>query len=50
MKNTKSQIYFKKHFQKKEIEWKYIHLMPRRVTIDLSLGIFQYKIVNDVFT
>ena len=29
--------------------WKFIYLMPCRVTIGTSLSIFQYKILNDVF-
>ena len=41
---TKSQIYFEKLFQNKEIEWKYIYFIPRRVT---NLRIFQYKILNE---
>ena len=44
---TKSQIYFEKLFPNKEIEWKCIYLMPRRVTIDTNLRIFQYKILNN---
>ena len=43
-----SQIYFKKLFPNKEIEYKCIYLMPRRVTIDTMLHIFQYKILNKV--
>ena len=35
-----SQIYFEKHFQNKEIEWKCIYLMPDRVVIDTNLRIF----------
>ena len=45
---TKSRIYFKKHFQNKEIEWKCICLTPSRVTIDTNLSIFQYKSLNNV--
>ena len=43
---TKSQIYLEKLF--KEIERKCIYLMPRLVTIDTNLHIFQYKILNNV--
>ena len=39
---------FQKSFSNKEIEWKCIYLMPRCVTIDASLSIFQYKILNNV--
>ena len=45
---TKLQIYFEKLFPNKEIEWKCIYLMPRRVTMDTNLRIFQYKILNTV--
>ena len=34
---TTSQIYFEFFFQNKEIKWKCIYLMPRRVTIDTNL-------------
>ena len=44
---TKSQIYFEKLFSNKDIEWKCIYFMLRRVTIDTSLRIFQYKILNN---
>ena len=42
------QIYSEKLFPNKEIEWKCIYPMPRRVTIDTNLRIFQYKILNNV--
>ena len=42
------QIYFKELFQNKESEWKYIYITPRPVTIDTSLRIFQYKLLNNV--
>ena len=50
LNNTKttSQIYFEKLFLNKEIEWKCIYLMPRRVTVDTNLRIFQYTILNNV--
>ena len=47
---TKSQIYFEKRFPNKWIKWKCIYLMPRRVTIDTNLRIFQYKILNNVLS
>ena len=37
---TKWQISFEKLFPNKEIEWKCIYLMSRRVTIDTNLRIF----------
>ena len=45
---TKLQIYFGKLYPNKDIEWKCIYLMPRRVNIDTDLRIFQYKILNNV--
>ena len=45
---NKSLIHFEKHFPNKEIEWKSIYLMSRRVNIDTNLRIFQYKIFNNV--
>ena len=45
---TKSHISFEIFFPNKEIEWQWIYLMPRRVTIDTMLGIFQYNILNNV--
>ena len=41
-------MYFEKLFPNKEIEWKCVYLMPRRVTIDTNLRIFQYQILNNV--
>ena len=41
-------MYFEKLFPNKEIEWKCVYLMPRRVTTDTNLRIFQYKILNNV--
>ena len=43
-----SQKYILKNVFKIEIEWKCIHLIPPRVTIDTNLIIFQYKILNNV--
>ena len=44
----KSQTYFEKLFPNKEIEWKYMYLTPRCVTIDTNLRILQCKILNNV--
>ena len=43
---TRSQLYFEDLFQKKDIDWK--HILPRRVTVNTNLRIFQYKILNNV--
>ena len=48
MKLKLSRKYISKKFPNKEIEWKCIYLMPRRVTIDTNLRIFWYKILNNV--
>ena len=47
---TKPQIYFRRLFPNKEIEWKCIYVvwLLRRVTIDTNLLIFRYKILNNV--
>ena len=45
---TRSQLYFEDFFQNKDIDWKHVHLLPRRVTVDTNLRIFQYKILNNV--
>ena len=42
------QIYFEARFQSKEIKWKCIYLVPRRVTFDTKLRIFPSKILNNV--
>ena len=43
-----SQTYFEKHFKNKESEWKYIYLMPPRVTTHTNRRAFQYNILNNV--
>ena len=45
---TRSQLYFENLFQNKDIDWKHVYLLPRRVTVDTNLRIFQYKILNNV--
>ena len=45
---TRSQLYFEDLFQIKDIDWKHVYLLPRRVTVDTNLRIFQYKILNNV--
>ena len=39
-----AQAYFDKNFQNPELEWKDIYNLPRRVTINANLRIFQYKL------
>ena len=45
---TRSQLNFEDLFQNKDIDWKHVYLLPRRVTVDTNLRIFQYKILNNV--
>ena len=45
---TRSQLYFEELFQNKDIDWKHVYHLPRRVTVDTNLRIFQYKILNKV--
>ena len=43
-----SQKYHKDLFTAVDVEWKDIYLLPRKVTIDTKLRIFQYKILNNI--
>ena len=45
---TRLQLYFENLFQKKDIDWKHVYPLPRRVTVDTNLRIFRYKILNNV--
>ena len=45
---TRSQLYFEDLFQNKDVGWKQVYLLTRRVTVDTNLRIFQYKILNNV--
>ena len=45
---TRSQLYFEDLFQNKDIDWKHVDLLPRRVTVDTNLRMFQYKTLNNV--
>ena len=45
---TRSQLYFEDFFQNRDVDWKHLYLLPRRVTVDTNLRIFQYKILNGV--
>ena len=42
------QTYFEKKFQNPELEWEDIYTLPRRVTINTNLRIFQYKLLHNV--
>ena len=43
-----SQIYFEKKFDSKELEWRVIYTLLRKVTTNTYLRSFQYKILNNV--
>ena len=45
---TRSQLHFEDLFQNKDIDWRHVYLLPRRVTMDTKLRIFQYEILNNV--
>ena len=45
---TRSQLYFEDLFQIKDVDWKHVYLLPRRVTVDTNLRIFQYKTLTNV--
>ena len=43
-----SQTYFENLFPNFKPDWKSIYLLPRRVTLDTNLRMFQYKLLNNV--
>ena len=43
-----SQTYFENFFSDFNPDWKSIYLLPKRVTLDKNLRIFQYKLLNNV--
>ena len=43
-----SQTYFQNLFPNFNLDWKSIYLLPRRVTLDTNLRMFQYKLLNNV--
>ena len=43
-----SQTYFENLFSSFKPDWKSIYLLPRRVTLDANLRMFQYKLLNNV--
>ena len=49
-KKPTSQLYYERYFNKFDLkfDWKLIHFLPRMVTIDTKLRIFQYKILNNI--
>ena len=43
-----SQMYYKKFFQNSNLDWKTIYMLPRIVTKDSRLQVFQYKLLDNV--
>ena len=43
-----SQMYYKNIFQNSNLDWKTIYMLPRIVTKDSRLQVFQYKLLNNV--
>ena len=43
-----AQTYFEKAFENPELEWKDIYTLARRVTININLRIFQYKLLHSI--
>ena len=43
-----SQLYYERCFNKFDFDWKLIYLLPRMVTVDSILRVFQYKILNNI--
>ena len=47
-KKTTSQLYYKGYFNNFDFNWKSIYLLPRMVTVDTKLAVFQYKILSNI--
>ena len=43
-----SNIYFKKLFENTTLDWSKTYLLPRLATINTTLRVFQYKILNNI--
>ena len=43
-----SQLYYERYFNKFDFDWKLIYLLPRMITVDTKLRVFQYKILNNI--
>ena len=43
-----SQSYYEKLLEATNLNWKEICILPRKVSIDANLRMFQYKILNDI--
>ena len=47
-KKPTSQSYFQKIFKNSNLDWKTIYLLPRITTVDTTIRVFQYKLLNNV--
>ena len=47
-KKPTSQSYFQKIFENSSLHWKTIYLLPRIATVDTTIRVFQYKLLNNV--
>ena len=47
-KKPNSQLYYERYFNKFDFDWKSIYLLPRMVTVNTKLRVFQYKILNNI--
>ena len=47
-KEPTSQSYYEKFLETTNLNWKEIYILPRNVSIDTNLCMFQYKILNNI--
>ena len=47
-KKQTSQLYYEGNFNNFDFDLKSIYLLPRMVTVDIKLRVFQYKILNNI--
>ena len=43
-----SQSYCEKLLETTNLNWKEIYILPRQVSIDINLRMFQYKLLNNI--
>ena len=46
-KKLTSQSYFEKNFKNSNLDWKTIYLLPRITTVDTTICVFQWKLLNN---
>ena len=42
------QVHFENLFREQELNWKEIHILPRKVSLDCNVRSFQYKVLNNI--